>query len=147
MNYQQYVFDTNQVTRYRFPHSTNLLILDRAEAETSEAFLVVLEPDQKPPLHLHDEMEQVMYILHGSGRLQIGQEEPEFYQVKPQHLVRIPPKVWHVIHSDGQERLVYLCVNCFVNGRPAEEPTWESHVRGLCRQSGVDFESVLKGSR
>ncbi|MFN8453449.1 MAG: cupin domain-containing protein [Anaerolineae bacterium] len=143
MDYQQFVFNTQtDVKRYRFPHSTNLLILDRAEAATSEAFLVVLEPDEKPPLHQHDDMEQVMYILQGNGMLYLGQVEPEFYPIQPTQLVRIPPKTWHVIHSDGQDRLTYLCVSCFVNGRPAAEPTWDEHVRVLCQKSGLDFASI-----
>lgn len=142
MSQRQYVFDTENVTRYRFPHSTNHLILDRAAAETSEAFLVVLEPDEKPPLHIHPETEQVMYILQGSGVLYIGQTEPECYPVKPQQVVRIPPQVWHVIHSDGQARLTYFCVSCFTKGRPEAEPTWDSHVQALCRESGLTFDSV-----
>jgi mannose-6-phosphate isomerase-like protein (cupin superfamily) len=146
MSYNRYVFDTNHTTPYHFPHSTNLLILDRAEAETSEAFLVRLQPDDKPPLHLHEETEQVIYILRGAGTLQIGQGQPEFYPVKPADLVRIPPRTWHVIHSDGQAELLYLCVSCFLGGRPEAEPTWDSHVRYLCRESGLEFDNVYGGS-
>ena len=146
MMHSRYVFDTDNGRPYHFPHSTNFLILDRAEAETSEAFLVLLQPDDKPPLHLHQETEQVMYILRGTGILQVGQEQPEFFPVKPADLVRIPARTWHVIHSDGQAELLYLCVSCFVGGRPEDEPTWDSHVRKLCQQSDLNFDSVRGGS-
>jgi hypothetical protein len=40
--------------------------------------------------------------------------------------------------------LVYLSVDCFLGGRPTAEPTWESHVRVMCRTNGWDFDSVRK---
>ena len=49
----KYVF--NEITRYRFPTHVNDLVMDRAEAETSEAFMVVLKPGEAPPLHKHDD--------------------------------------------------------------------------------------------
>ena len=61
----QYVFDTRQVVRYRFPTHTNDLIMDRRDAAASEAFFVVLEPGEAPPLHVHEGVEQVFYILEG----------------------------------------------------------------------------------
>src|SRR5438876_6798561 len=50
----QYVFDTRQAIRYRFPTHTNDLIMDRRDAAASEAFFVSLEPGDAPPLHVHD---------------------------------------------------------------------------------------------
>jgi hypothetical protein len=38
--------------------------------------------------------------------------------------------------------MVYLSIDCFVGGRPKEEPTWESHVRVMCRQQGWDLNQV-----
>jgi quercetin dioxygenase-like cupin family protein len=61
-NQTRYVFSTAQTVRYRFPTHVNDLVMDRAEAETSEAFLVVLEPGEAPPLHVHDDTEQVFYV-------------------------------------------------------------------------------------
>lgn len=40
----QYVFSTQNTTRYRFPTHVNDLVMDRADAETSDVFIVVLEP-------------------------------------------------------------------------------------------------------
>ncbi|MCX7838955.1 MAG: dihydroxy-acid dehydratase [Anaerolineae bacterium] len=84
----KYVFNTNHTTRYRFPTHVNELVLDRADAETSEVFIVVLEPGEAPPLHVHHDTEQIFYILEGNGLLQIG-ESVERYAVKPGDVVVI----------------------------------------------------------
>jgi mannose-6-phosphate isomerase-like protein (cupin superfamily) len=142
MSATRYVFSTADTIRYRFPTHTNELVMDRAEAETSEAFMVILEPGEAPPLHVHHDTEQVFYVVQGRGRLEIGGAEPGQFPVKPGDLVRIPPHALHRIHCEGQAPLVYLSVDCFVGGRPTDEPTWESHVRALCAANGWDFDRV-----
>jgi len=42
MKYKKFVFSTKETTVYRFPTHTNELVLDRADADTSEVFVVVL---------------------------------------------------------------------------------------------------------
>jgi mannose-6-phosphate isomerase-like protein (cupin superfamily) len=142
--YSKFVFPTAEVTHYRFPTHVNDLILDRADAETSEAFLVRLEPGEAPPLHVHDDAEQVFYVIGGRGRLHIGEGEPRRFPVAPADLVRIPPGVWHQILCEGDEPLVYLSVDCFVKGRPEDEPTWESHAQAMCARNGWDISKVRK---
>jgi mannose-6-phosphate isomerase-like protein (cupin superfamily) len=141
-NSTRYVFSTTQVARYRFPTHVNDLVMDRAEAETSEAFLVVLEPEESPPLHIHDDMEQIFFVQTGTGTLQIGSTPATFYPVRPGDLVRIPPHTPHRICCHGTEVLVYLSIDCFLHGRPETEPTWESHVRVICAQNGWNFAEV-----
>src|SRR5204862_3504496 len=85
----RYVFDTKQTIRYRFPTHTNELVMDRSEAEASEAFMVVLEPGEAPPLHSHDDTEQVFYITNGTGTLQIGADPGQLFPLRPGELVRI----------------------------------------------------------
>lgn len=138
----RYVFNTKNTIRYRFPTHTNDLVMDRAEASASEAFLVVLEPGEAPPLHQHDDTEQVFYVLQGAGTLQIGDDPGERFAVAPADLVRIPPSTPHRIFCEGGEPLVYLSVDCFPGGRPKDEPTWESHVRVMCEKNRWDFEQV-----
>lgn len=138
----RYVFSTTETTRYRFPTHTNDLVMDRAEATTSEAFLVVLEPGEAPPLHVHHDTEQVFYVLQGQGILEIGESNPLHFSVQPRDLVRIPPHTHHRIHCTSAEPVVYLSVDCFAGGKPADEPTWESHVRTLCAQNGWDFDRI-----
>lgn len=145
MSQTKYVFDTKDTVRYRFPTHTNELVMDRSEAETSEVFIVVLEPGESPPLHIHHDTEQVFYVLEGTGVLQIGADDPQHYAVYPGNLVRIPPHAPHLIRCDAQQPLIYLSIDCFVGGRPEEEPTWESHVRAMCKQNGWDFDRVYQG--
>ena len=128
----QYVFSTRKTIRYRFPTHTNDLVMDRSQAEVSEAFLVVLEPKEAPPLHVHDDTEQIFYVLSGAGTLYIGADAPQRFRVTVGDLVRIPPHTFHRIRCSGKEKLVYLSVDCFPGGRPKDEPTWESHVRASC---------------
>jgi mannose-6-phosphate isomerase-like protein (cupin superfamily) len=140
----RYVFSTTDTIRYRFPTHVNELVMDRADAETSEAFIVVLEPGEAPPLHVHHDMEQIFYVVEGTGLLQAG-EPPEDLHVKPGDLVRIPPRTVHKITCTGSQPLRYLSVDAFVGGKTKAEPTWESHVRVLCQQFGWDFDQVRTG--
>jgi mannose-6-phosphate isomerase-like protein (cupin superfamily) len=138
----QYVFTTTRARRYRFPTHTNDLVMDRADAQTSEVFVVVLEPGEAPPLHQHNDTEQVFYILEGEGVLRIGSDEKEL-AVRPTDVVRIPPTVLHSIRSSGQKPLRYLAIDCFIAGRPKDEPTWDSHARAMCQQRGWDYDKVV----
>lgn len=118
--------------------------MDRSQAEASEAFIVVLEPKEAPPLHVHEDTEQVFYVLRGAGTLHIGAGAARRFRVKAGDLVRIPPRTFHRIRCSGKKRLVYLSVDCFPGRRPEGEPNWESHVRAMCALNGWDFESVRK---
>jgi mannose-6-phosphate isomerase-like protein (cupin superfamily) len=138
----RYVFDTKRTIRYRFPTHTNDLVMDRSEAQTSEAFVVLLEPGEAPPLHAHHDAEQVFYVMRGRGELQIGMGPDQRFPIEPGNLVRIPPGTHHHVLCQGEEPLCYLSIDCFLEGRPKDEPTWESHVRAMCARYGWNFESV-----
>jgi mannose-6-phosphate isomerase-like protein (cupin superfamily) len=141
----RYVFDTREVARYRFPTHTNDVIMDRSEASASEAFFVILEPGEAPPLHVHEDAEQVFFVLEGDGMLTVGRESPETIPVKAGDFVRTPPGTYHAIRCTGSRRLVYLSIDCFTAGPPAAEPTWDSHVRAMCELHGWDFDAVRLG--
>ena len=136
-----YVFDTRRAIRYRFPTHINDLVMDRAEAETSEVFIVVLQPGEAPPLHQHDDTEQIFYVIGGAGRLEIGVECAP-HAVNSGDIVRIPPRTLHRIVCLGDEPLRYVAVDCFTRGRPADEPTWDAHARVMCAKNGWDFNTV-----
>ncbi len=138
-----YVFSTGQPQRYRFPTHINDLVMDRSHASASEVFIVEIPPGGAPPLHQHDDMEQIFYVLEGRGRLEIGEESEDFL-VGPGDVVRIPPATLHTIHCLGTTALRYIAVDCFTEGRPDAEPTWDSHVQILCREQGWDYGEVLK---
>jgi len=140
----QYVFSTTQTKRYRFPTHINDLVMDRSQAATSEVFIVVLAPGEAPPMHKHDDTEQVFYVLTGRGHLEIGGEKRRF-SVAPGDAVRIPPRKPHRIFCEGRKPLVYLAVDCFLKGRPKAEPTWDAHVKGNCRKFGWSFNAVTGG--
>src|SRR5690606_21171868 len=127
----QYVFPTDKTRRYRFPTHTNELVMDRSEATCSEVFIVVLEPGEAPPMHRHDDTEQVFYITEGRGRLEIGTGR-ETFEVVPGDVVRIPVATDHRIHCLGDKPLKYIAVDCFPGGRPTDEPTWDVHARANC---------------
>ena len=139
-----YVFSTVQPKRYRFPTHINDLVMDRAEAATSEVFIVEMAPGEAPPRHRHDDMEQIFYVLAGQGRLEVG-DPVESFVVSPGDVVRIPVSTWHTVYCLGDEPLRYLAVDCFIAGRPAAEPTWDDHVRVVCEEQGWDFETIKNG--
>lgn len=138
-----YVFDTEQPQRYRFPTHINDLVMDRSLASASEVFIVEIAPGGAPPLHQHDDTEQIFYVLEGQGRLQIGSEK-ESFPVNPGDVVRIPVATPHTIHCTGTDALRYLAIDCFPAGRPDAEPTWDTHVQTVCREQGWDYNKVLE---
>ena len=104
---------------------------------------MILAPGESPPLHKHDDTEQVFYILEGEGILRIGADQTE-HSVPPTDVVRIPPTTLHSIRCIGEKPLRYLAIDCFVAGRPHAEPTWDSHVRVMCQQNGWNYEQITK---
>ena len=141
----RYVFATDTVARYRFPTHTNDLIMDRGEASASEAFFVILEPGETVPRHTHEDVEQVFFVLEGTGVLAIGQDGLETYPMGVGDFVRTPPGTPHSVSCAGPGRLVYLSIDCFTAGPPAAEPTWDAHVRVMCQVNGWDFDAVRLG--
>lgn len=137
----QYVFPTSRFTHYRFPTHTNDLVMDRSQATASEVFVVVLQPGEAPPRHKHDDTEQIFYILSGKGRLEIGTPAVEV-PVNPGDVVRIPVATMHRIFCEGEQPLRYLAIDCFPGGRPNAEPTWDDHVKVMCRENGWDYSKV-----
>jgi mannose-6-phosphate isomerase-like protein (cupin superfamily) len=139
----RYVFSTKQTARYHFPTHINDLVMDRSEASCTEVFIVVLTPGEAPPLHQHDDFEQVFYVLEGYGTLEIGPGSEE-YPVNPGDVVRIPPTTLHRIHCLGDAPLKYLAVDCFPNGCPDAEPTWDDHIKTACQQLGWDYNQIVE---
>lgn len=139
-----YVFSTQDLKRYKFPTHINDIVMDRSEARFSEVFVVVIEPEKAPPLHKHDDTEQIFYVTSGAGTLTIGDESPKKMQVASGDVVRIPVGAWHSIKADQGDTLVYLAIDCFGGIRNQDEPTWDSHVRVLCKEQGWDYETVVE---
>lgn len=141
----KYVYSTDNLKRYRFPTHINDLVYDRADARCSEAFMVVLEPGGAPPLHKHDDTEQVFYVLKGSGVLTVG-EQGESHPVRERDVVVLQPGILHSIRAEGGE-MRYLAIDCFGSPENRKEPTWDEHARVLCREHGWDYGSVVEDER
>ena len=61
---EQYVFESEgKIIRYRFPTHINDLIIPREESTCAEVFMVVLDENEAPPLHKHDDAEQIFYMI------------------------------------------------------------------------------------
>jgi mannose-6-phosphate isomerase-like protein (cupin superfamily) len=142
MEPKKYVFSTSETIRYRFPTHVNDLVMNRSEAETSEVFIVVLEPGEAVNLHIHHDLEQIFYMIQGTGVLRIGEVGSQQFPVKPGDVMRIPPHTLHSVLCEGKEPIVYLSIDCFMAGRPEAEPTWDAHVRVECAENGWDFDKV-----
>lgn len=140
----KYVFPTTDLVRYAFPTHINDLVMDRSNARFSEVFFVIIEPEKGPPLHRHNDTEQIFYLLEGSGTLIIGKEPSKKLRVSPGDVVRIPVGEWHTIIADEGENIKYLAIDCFGEIRNVDEPTWDSHVRVLCKEQGWDYDSVVQ---
>ncbi len=141
----EFVFSTSDITRYAFPTHINDLVMDRSQASFSEVFIVVIEPGKAPPLHIHNDTEQIFYILEGTGVLTIGNEDQLKQPVGPGDIVRIPINTWHSITANTDNTLKYLAIDCFGDIRNEEEPTWDAHVKVLCKQQGWDYDQVRQG--
>lgn len=141
----KHVYSTRRLKRYRFPTHINDLVYDRSEAQGTEAFVVVLRPGGAPPLHKHDDTEQVFYVLSGRGALSVG-KKAQRHAVKAGDVVVLPPGTWHSIRARGGA-MRYLAIDCFTTAAGRLEPTWDAHVRVLCRNQGWDYRKVVKAAR
>lgn len=140
----KFIFPTSKSTRYKFPTHINDLVMDRSEASFSEVFIVVIEPEKAPLLHRHEDTEQIFYVFEGEGMLTIGKEKQKKMRVVPGDVVRIPVGTWHSIKANPETTLKYLAIDCFGFSRKKDEPTWDSHVRVLCKEQGWDYNSVIE---
>ena len=137
-----YVFSTKKVVKYAFPTHINELVLDRADSDFAEVFTVIIEPGNSPPLHKHDDTEQIFFIIEGKGILQTGNKDKVEYDIQPGDVVRIPVSTWHKIIANHGERIRYLTIDCFGSSPKKDEPTWDSHVKVMCREHGWDYDKV-----
>ncbi len=106
----RYVFDTGKTRRYTFPTHINELVVDRADADASEVFVVIVEPGKAVHVHRHDDIEQIYYIVEGCGVLTVGIEKQE-YDICPTNVVRIPPGTPHSVRAQGDRPVRYICVD------------------------------------
>jgi len=128
---------------YYFPTHDNLLVMDRANAETCEAFIVQVAPNKFTHRHIHDDTEQIFYILSGKGRLDLERGgKKEKFILNPKDFVHVPRNCYHQTFCEGTDSLKYLAIDCFPKGHNPEEPTWDSHARVVCKMKGWSYDEA-----
>ena len=137
------LFSTTQTEGYYFPTHDNLLIMDRSNAEVAEAFIVQIAPNKHSHRHIHNDTEQVFYVLSGKGHFDIERNGgKETFHLKPTDFVHVPRNCYHQTFCEGTDSLKYLAVDCFPLGKNPAEPTWESHVKVMCKMNGWNFDDT-----
>lgn len=66
-----------------------------------------IEPGASSNQHKHDDAEEVFYILSGTGRVQVGDEEEN---IGPGSCIYIPPTVLHELINDSNEKLKLVSI-------------------------------------
>jgi hypothetical protein len=116
--------------------------MNRSEAETSKIFIFMLEPGDAPHLHIHHDAGQIFYMKRRASVLCVVEDGSLQFQVKPGDVVRTPLHTFYSVLCDGREPIDYLSIDCFLDGQPEAEPTWESQIHLLFKQNGSDFNKV-----
>ena len=128
---------------YYFPTHDNLLVMDRANAETCEAFIVQVAPNKFTHRHIHDDTEQIFYILSGKGRLDLERGgKKESFILNPKDFVHVPRNCFHQTFCEGTDSLKYLAIDCFPKGHNPDEPTWDSHARAVCKMKNWSYDEA-----
>ncbi len=105
--------------KYEFGSNDTYLLIDRAEAETSETTVVSWPAHSKGAMVSHSEKEQTFFVIDGTGWVTIdGETKP----VQPGDVVRIPFKAPHTTEA-GNDTLTYFCMNTIVTEET--EPTFD----------------------
>ncbi len=134
------IADSTAGVPYKWPHHTNELILDRKDAEAGEIMLTCIEPGEQCHRHAHADNEQIYYIISGRGQLRYSEPDADsdtVAELVPGQVVYIPCHTEHQTSCAGEETLVYLGVDVFPRGKPADEPTWAAHADALRRDTAT----------
>jgi mannose-6-phosphate isomerase-like protein (cupin superfamily) len=65
-----------------------------------------LPPGARTTPHFHPRTEEIYYILEGTGRMTIGEDEQD---VRPGDAIAIPPGEVHTIRCTSDQPLKFLC--------------------------------------
>jgi oxalate decarboxylase/phosphoglucose isomerase-like protein (cupin superfamily) len=139
------LFSTSETEGYFFPTHDNLLIMDRSNAEISEAFIVQIAPGKFTHRHVHDDTEQLFYILSGKGKLNLERTgHMETFELLPANFVHVPRNCYHQTFCEGTDTLKYLAIDCFPHGHNPAELTWDDHARAVCKMNNWDYNEARK---
>jgi mannose-6-phosphate isomerase-like protein (cupin superfamily) len=100
-------------------------------------------PDKFTHRHVHDDTEQIFFILSGKGRLDLERGgNKESFILNPNDFVHVPRNCYHQTFCEGTDSLKYLAIDVFPNGHNPAEPTWDSHARAVCDMKGWSYEEA-----
>jgi len=137
------VYSTTKTEGYYFPTHNNLLVMDRSYAETSEVFVVEVAPKKHTHHHIHNDTEQIFYVLSGKGALKLERNgKTETYQLEPTQLVHVPRNCFHQTFGGESDTLRYLAIDCFPSGHNPDESTWDQHAHAICKLNGWDYNKA-----
>ena len=141
----QYVFDSREVIRYRYPTHTNDLIMDRAQATASRRSSSSSSPARRRRSTSIPTPSRSSSSSRARARWGSGPDAAEKHPLKVGDFVRTPPGVPHSVRCLGDGRFVYLSIDCFVAGPDPAEPTWDCARPPDVRDNGWEFDAVKLG--
>lgn len=86
-------------------------VSDSLNAQKLSYIVTRLEPGMRScPFHFHHAIEELFFVLEGTGRLRYGDEER---RLRPGDFISCPPgpESAHQLINDGSEPLVYLAIS------------------------------------
>lgn len=101
------------------------------------------------PLHLHDDVEEVFFILKGSVKAliqEVGKDEVHEIRLNERDCISSPPGVYRGIHNDGDEEALMLVM------LGAVKPNLPTYVEGsaleeLRIQRAKEREAIINGNK
>jgi mannose-6-phosphate isomerase-like protein (cupin superfamily) len=85
------------------------LINSNTSGATKVSFAkLIIEPGKASRNHYHNKTEEIYFILAGSGRIKIGNEN---FDVRPGHAMLLPIGMHHQIFNTGDQDLVFVCAD------------------------------------
>lgn len=91
--------DGRQVYTVQTPESTG--------GKYSSILLTIYEPGARAkPAHAHDNGEETIYIVSGTGKVKVGEE---VFELEPGSLVLFPQRVPHMVWNTGAVPLKLVC--------------------------------------
>lgn len=100
--------------RFDFASHINEFLIRREDAQSLEAFLVIVEPGKSTHMHNHLEMEQVFFVIGGKGKI-LTDDSDECLLINRNDIIFIPQSHYHQICCIGDKPLQYLTFNSFVD--------------------------------
>jgi mannose-6-phosphate isomerase-like protein (cupin superfamily) len=104
------------------------VLIDRSETELTEVALNSWRPGLDGPPHLHEQKEQIFYIVAGHGIVKIGDD---VFTAKPGDFFFVPANAVHQTINKGTEPFEYLLYNAFLYADKEGHATYAEHVESV----------------